>query len=184
MNRKLAAVFNRAEATRSKMLECVKGLPEETFLFQPPGKWSPSQILSHIIHAESLSLQYMKKKSLGMNNLQATTLSDNLKFLVLKMSQRIPFLTFKAPDVLGGGAPPQLSFDEVKRRWDEERVKLEDFLYVMEDDEVKKKIYKHPVVGMLNVIQAVSFFNEHCIHHFPQIKRIIQSQSRALKSVS
>ncbi|HYG04043.1 MAG TPA: DinB family protein [Chryseosolibacter sp.] len=174
MNRKLAAIFSRAEATRRKMLGYVSNLPEEKFLFQPRGKWSASQIISHLVHAESLSLQYMKKKSLGIKDIDETAFLDSIKFLGLKISQRIPLLKFKAPEVLGQD-PPQLLFAEVKRRWDDERLRLEDFLYVIEDHELKKKIYKHPVAGKLNVIQAVSFFNEHCIHHMPQIRKLAKS---------
>lgn len=176
MNSKLSSVFRAAEVTRMNMLDLVKNIPDEQFFRNPrPDKWSISQILTHIILAEKLSLQYMKKKSLGIKDLRSTSVADDLRFLVLKLSQRVP-LRYKAPPVLGESAPPIKSFSDISSEWSDERVRLEDFLYVLTDEETRKPIYKHPVAGRFNVIHAVSFFNEHCKHHLPQIKYILKSK--------
>lgn len=173
MNSKVSAAFKKLETTRQDICDLVRAVPDQVFFHHPKGKWSISQILSHIILAERLSLQYMKKKALGIRQLDSTSLGDELKYLLLKFSQRIP-LRYKAPPVLGEAPPAERTLQEIEKQWGEERTQLEDFLYVLEDGEIKKRIYKHPVAGRLNVIHALDFFNEHALHHLPQIKQIIR----------
>ena len=174
MHPEILRTFERSEAMRKNLLEMVKPFSQtEKFFGHPDGKWSVSQILAHIVQAESLSLKYMKKKALGINDAGDTGVVEDLKFLILRVSQRLP-LRYKAPAVLGESAPPSPDFDTVVNDWDAVRKDLLLFLQGIRPDHVKRKIYKHAVMGRLNVIQAVKFFDEHQIHHRPQIKRLLQ----------
>jgi hypothetical protein len=114
----------------------------------------------------------MKKKSLGIKEAGNSGLWEDLKFFILKISQRVP-LKYKAPRVLAESEPPTLSYNEIAKAWEHERNELKTFLEHLEDADVKKKIYKHVFSGRLNVMQAVSFFREHANHHLPQIKRLL-----------
>ena len=87
------------------------------------------------------------------------------------LSQRLPF-KYKAPRSLAENTPPAITVAELKAEWDLLRTELREFLNAIEDKYLRKKIYKHPRAGMLNVVQAVTFFREHYIHHWPQIKRL------------
>ncbi|HRF34344.1 MAG TPA: hypothetical protein PLM56_12645, partial [Cyclobacteriaceae bacterium] len=58
--------------------------------------------------------------------------------------------------------------------WSKTRMELKELLDRISDDQLKRKIYKHPVVGKLNMVQTVRFFREHIIHHTPQIKRLLK----------
>jgi hypothetical protein len=172
MTPKLQSVFNETETTRKNVLQLVKNMPEEKFFQSPEGKWSVSQILSHLIIAETLSLQYMKKKSLGLKDIDDTGFMENAKFLLLKIAQRLP-IKYKAPAVLREKAPTNIPYNEIVRRWDQLRGEVKDFLEKFDDKSVNKKVYKHVVAGRLNVVQAIAFFNEHINHHLPQIKRLL-----------
>jgi uncharacterized damage-inducible protein DinB len=171
MNQKLLRIFERAEADRKAILDIIKKFPEDKFSHRPLNKWSIAQILAHIILAERFSLQYMKKKSLGIDSVGKSGLWEDLKFFILKISQRIP-LKYKAPQVLGENPQP-LSREDAARQWLQVRNELRDFISTLDNEYAKKKIYKHPVSGRLNVMQAVSFFREHANHHLPQIKRLL-----------
>jgi uncharacterized damage-inducible protein DinB len=171
MNQKLLRIFERAEADRKAILDIIKNLPEDKFSHRPVNKWSISQIIAHIILAERFSLQYMKKKSLGIDSVGKSGLWEDLKFFILKISQRIP-MKYKAPKVLGE-SPQPLSREDAVRQWLQVRNELHAFISTLDNQHVKKKIYKHPVSGRLNVMQAVSFFREHANHHLPQIKRLL-----------
>jgi hypothetical protein len=112
-----------------------------------------------------------EEKTLGIADVTNTGVWEDLKFFLLKFSQRIP-LRYKAPKVLGEN-PEALSREEAFRQWQQVRTALRDFIGTLANSQLKKKIYKHPVSGRLNVIQAVSFFREHANHHWPQIRRLL-----------
>jgi hypothetical protein len=173
MHTKLLALYEKAENERKVILSSIAALPEQKFFHRQGNKWSISQILVHLMTAENFSLQYMKKKSLGISQAGDTGLIEDLKFLILKMSQRVP-LKYKAPKLLGEDSPKALPLSRIEELWDASRFELKIFLETFQDETLKKKIYKHPVVGRLNIIQAVSFLREHVNHHLPQIRRLLK----------
>ena len=174
MHAKLQLFFNALEDQRAEWLHKVSVLSDEAFKRSPsPGKWSVSSILTHIMTAEQLSLLYMRKKSLGINQLGNSGILEELKLLLLKVSQRIPAITYKAPQVVVEKTPEALSFHELNTQWSSSREQLKRFLENIEEKNLRKKIYKHNVVGRLDVMQALAFLHEHFQHHLPQIKRLL-----------
>jgi len=174
MNIKLQRLYDQLEAERKKLLAQVELLPEEKFNRQPsPGKWSLAQVLSHLVAAEQGSTGYMKKKSLGIEQVDNSGVLESIKLGLLVVSQRLPFLKFKAPKVLVDHTPQFQSAESIIRQWDKVRTDLKIFLEKLEDKNIRKKIYKHPIAGRLDVVQAITFYREHIIHHSPQIKRLL-----------
>jgi uncharacterized damage-inducible protein DinB len=58
--------FEKLQADTKLLLKEVSALSSVSYHYRPAeGKWSISQILTHILTSERLSLSYMKKKSLG-----------------------------------------------------------------------------------------------------------------------
>jgi uncharacterized damage-inducible protein DinB len=172
MTSKLASVYQRIELRRQHLLDVVSALPDQAISYSVPGKWSINQILVHLILAEQLSLRYIKKKSLGIESAGNTNIIDDVKYLLLKLSQRLP-VKYKAPKVLGEDPPESLPLQEVIQRWNDSRNELKAFLETLSAEHLDKKIYKHAVAGRLNILHALDFFNEHLIHHWPQIQRLI-----------
>lgn len=173
MNNYFLPVFDKLENQRIDILNRVKDLPEEKLNYAPPGKWSINQILTHILVAEQLSMLYMRKKSLGVDQLQNSGFSSAWRIIVLQASQRIPAIKFKAPKVVLDNTPPAVPLNELAVQWETHRQKLKAFLESIEEKNKRKLIYKHPVAGMLDARQAAVFFREHIIHHWPQIKRLL-----------
>ncbi len=174
MNVKLQRLYDQLEADRKMLLAKVELIPEEKFNRQPsPDKWSLGEVLSHIVASEAGSTRYMKKKSLGVDQVDNSGMVESLKLGLLILSQRLPFLKFKAPRIVLDHTPQFHSVESIIRQWDEARTDLKTFLEKVEDKNIRKKIYKHPVVGRLDVVQAVTFYREHIIHHSPQIKRLL-----------
>jgi hypothetical protein len=166
--------FNMLEADRQKLLLTLTAIPPEATLSQAPaGKWSVNQILTHLITSERLSLLYMRKKSLGVQNLSNSGIREALKLVVLKVSQRLP-LKYKAPGILVEHTPEVLPLPQAVEQWNTVRNDLRKFLDGIKDQHIRKMIYKHPVVGMLDVMQAMAFFHEHIHHHWPQVKNLLK----------
>lgn len=173
MHLKLQKKFDEIETVRLDLLKKVSEITDEKFMHTPgSGKWSISQILTHIMISERLSMGYMKKKSLGIDQVGNSGVVESFKMIILKISQRIP-LKYKAPKVVVEHTPEALSRMQLVAQWDADRQILQKFLETIEEKNIKKKIYKHPVAGRLDVLQALTFFNEHIHHHWPQVKRLL-----------
>jgi uncharacterized damage-inducible protein DinB len=174
MNTRLQQLYDQLEADRKILLAEIERVPEEKLNRKPaPGKWSLGEVLSHIVASERGSTGYMKKKSLGIDQVENSGVIESLKLGLLIASQRLPFLKFKAPKILLDHTPQLHSAESVIRQWDKARTDLKIFLEGVEDKNLRKKIYKHPIAGRLDVVQAVIFYREHIIHHSPQIKRLL-----------
>jgi hypothetical protein len=129
-------------------------------------------VIAHLITAERLSIQYLHKKIQAINEVENTGLLEELKMVVLIISQRLPF-KFKAPKVVVENTKPYASLQELEKEWTAVRNELKIVLEKFNDDQLKRKIYKHVVAGKLNIQQTLLFFREHIIHHQQQIKRLL-----------
>lgn len=174
MKNKVLQQLNILEESRRSLMSLCEQVPEESLQRQPqPGKWSVMQIITHLITSEQLSLNYIRKKSQGIKDLPNTGIGADARMFLLKISQRIP-LKYKAPKVVVQHTPETLSFEKSRQAWENLRKELHSFIINMESQDLKKAIYKHPVGGRLNILQALIFFQEHFNHHLPQINRLIK----------
>jgi uncharacterized damage-inducible protein DinB len=175
LNASLAQHFEELELQRNRLLERIYPLSTDQLNAHPPGKWSIAQVLSHIIASEQLSVRYINKKYLGINESPNTGLREDIKMIVLIISQRLPF-KFKAPNVVVEKTTAYQSAEELKQVWDKTREEMKEMLKHFKEEDLKRRIYKHPIAGMLNITQAVRFFLEHIIHHTPQITRLLSQK--------
>jgi hypothetical protein len=178
VNPALQRNFEKLQSDTKLLLKDVSALSSVTYHYRPAeGKWSISQILTHLLTSERLSLGYMKKKSLGVDGLENTGLVENIKFFILVMSQRMP-LRYHAPRQVLERTPAPLSYGDLVRQWEALRMELHHFVSQISETNTHKKIYKHPRVGMLDANHALQFLNEHLHHHKPQILAIIEQQKK------
>jgi uncharacterized damage-inducible protein DinB len=174
VNTNLKNIYEELENQRVEVLNQVKLLSTEQLNRVPsPGKWSISQILTHILIAEQLSVRYMKKKALGIDELENSGIIASIRIGLLRFSQRIPAIKYKAPQVVVANTPQAYPMNELSTRWEAHRKELLEFLNSIADKNVRKLVYKHPFAGRLNTKQALVFFREHINHHWPQIKRLL-----------
>jgi uncharacterized damage-inducible protein DinB len=173
LNTQLALLFNTLEKQRAELISLIQGISPETINKHPEGKWSITQIISHLIASEQLSVNYLNKKILGIDAAPKTGMIEELKMIVLKISQRLPF-KFKAPKVLAENTPIFENIEQLTVTWNQTRADLKTVLEKFQDNQINRKVYKHPIAGMLNIEQALKFFREHIIHHTPQVKNLLK----------
>jgi hypothetical protein len=179
MNSNLQQQFIRLENSKADITKLVSYIDEENFRLGIGNKWSPGQILIHLVTSEKLALQYMQKKSLGVASLNNSGFIEPVKLALLKISQRLP-IRYKVPKIIHEKTPTPPSKEELLRAWDQSRSELKTFLDSIDEKNINKKIFKHPIAGMFNVIQGVAFLREHLLHHKPQIVKLaISSTPRA-----
>jgi uncharacterized damage-inducible protein DinB len=162
--------FQELEKQREQLMSQIISLTEKQINDHEPGKWSIAEILSHLISSEQLSVNYLNKKILGIADTSNTGLAEEMKMIIFVISQRLP-LKFKAPKKVVDNTPQYNTLEGLTTAWSSSRQELFKVLEKFDDHQLKKKIFRHPLVGMLNIQQTLRFFNEHIIHHTPQIKR-------------
>jgi hypothetical protein len=158
---------------RKKTLDSVVQLNNDQLNFAPEGKWSIAHILSHIIAAENMSLQYIRKKIQGVKEAEDTGIKEEIKMVILKLSQRVPGIKFKAPKQVVETTTQFRDFATIKKEWDTVRHEYNVLLETIPEEYINRKIYRHVRVGYLNMKHALMFFREHISHHLPQIKKLL-----------
>jgi len=172
MNSQLENLYDKIEEQRKSLLLSLSTLSQGKLNERLRGKWSINQIIAHLITAENLSIRYLNKKILGINEAKDSGLLEELKMLLLIVSQRLP-LKFKAPKVVVDHTSKETDLNKLVGEWDKTREELKNLLDRMEDHHLKRKIYRHVAVGMLNIQHTLIFMKEHVGHHLPQIKYLL-----------
>ena len=174
LNSVLKIHFDKLEEERLNLLTTLGSFPPTTLSSSPGAtKWSINQILIHLLTSEQLTLTYLKKKSLGVDQLKNSGISEWARMVVLKWSQRIPVLKYHAPKYVVANTPEPVPLQELERRWNLVRMEFKQFLESIKDEDIRKLIYKHPVAGRFDIVQCLVFMREHYHHHLPQIKRLL-----------
>jgi uncharacterized damage-inducible protein DinB len=175
MNAFLQITYDQLERQRGQVMNQLRPVSADAYQHSPaPGNWSISQVMTHIITAERMSLGYMKKKAQGIDQLPDSGTAESLRLLLLIATQRLP-LKFKAPRTVVENTPQAWTFEEMTAQWEAVRQELAAFLEGIDDRHVRRQLYKHPIAGRLNVRQAMVFFSEHIIHHQPQLNRLLKA---------
>jgi hypothetical protein len=167
--------YDKLERQRGQIIDIIKNLSEDDYENSPSGKWSIAQILTHLLTSERLSILYMKKKALGINDLPNSGIKESLFSMLLKISQRIPF-RYKAPRAIVENTPEVLPLPELIKEWDKARSNLRAFLETIDPIHVRRIIFKHPIGGRLDAVQSIEFMHEHINHHMPQIRRLLKGK--------
>ena len=173
MIKDLEELFIRLEDQRAEVLNPLKGLDHSTLVWKPrPTRWNVMEILQHLITSEQLTLSYMKKKSNAIESLSDSGWIESVKLLGFKVSQRLP-LRFKAPKMIVPITVPG-SIVECEALWNESRAQIKSFLDQLKETHLKRKIYRHPLVGRFSCQQALEIMYEHIQHHRPQIRNLLR----------
>jgi uncharacterized damage-inducible protein DinB len=174
MIRLLKKSLTELENQRFMLIQSLSKFSPETLAKQPSNQeWSVLQVLSHLITAEKLSVGYIRKKKLGIATAGNTGGWEAFKFFLLKISQRVGF-KYRAPKTVVEHTPSYESLEVIQTEWDQVRLQLKSLLEEFDEKDLRKKIYKHPFAGRINIQQAVIFFGEHMRHHQPQINRLLK----------
>jgi uncharacterized damage-inducible protein DinB len=174
MHSSFQKLFTAIELQRQKTLDSVRHLTEgQLNKTAGPDKWSAAQILSHIIAGERMSVLYIKKKIQGITQATDTGIWEEVKINLLKLSQRLPGLKFRAPRSVIEHTTLYTDLPTIIKEWDQVRDEFRQLLETIPDQYINRRIYRHVRAGYLNVRHALLFFREHIIHHTPQIKRLL-----------
>lgn len=160
--------FNAIEDTRLRISFHVSSWEDEQFNLKPSGdKWSPGQVIFHLVQVEQFSVSYVKKKLSYPGTLKKTGAGTSFRFFLLKFFLNLP-VKYKAPAPVSI-VPEILSREELLKQWEDTRKEMGKLLDNFPAELLDKNIFKHLVAGRLTISQMLDFINDHINHHLPQI---------------
>lgn len=171
-NPKINQIIQEIEALRQQLFVKLATIDEAQLNRQPsPGKWSVLQIVHHLVISETGTVGYIRKKTQKPEAIPAVGLSASLKMKLLLFVFSIN-IKFKAPPILAN--PPQvLSRDTTFADWEKTRLSLSQLVKEIPEEVAKKGLFKHPLVGRINLLDTLIFTKYHFKHHLKQISAII-----------
>jgi len=175
MHTSLQKIFSEMEDQRLSLLGQIKNLSTEALNQSPtPGAWSLAQVFSHIITSERLTVNYVAKKFQAAETLDNSGVREEIKSILLMMTQRFPGVKFRAPKAIVEKTVAFGSYVEIDQAWAVVRLELKSFLDAYPEKYLRRKVARHPFAGYLNIVQGVSFLRDHITHHTPQIMKLIR----------
>ena len=172
MHKKLSSKLSKLSDKTEKLMNQLDGENLEILQKKPDeNSWSVIQILNHLMVSESSSLNYVKKKILGIDTVGKVGVSARARMLAMNLAFNGK-RKFKAPVYVDN---PSNSDDlqQIKERWRELRGDLNTFLEDFPDEYIEKVVYRHPISGRVSTSQMIDFFIMHMRHHVHQVNRTL-----------
>jgi len=171
----IETLIHKSEESRSEILQILNALNDEEFTATPiTGGWTISQVINHLISAETGIFKYISKKKLGAENLKDAGVRNQFNSTALKLALKSN-KRFKAPSFFS--VPDNTPKENCLTSWNQGRESLYQLFTDLDATLLTKEIFKHPIAGYLNASQTIQFITNHTDHHAKQINRILPSLS-------
>jgi hypothetical protein len=171
----LSKVLNELDKEMHDLFAYVKQFSDKELNTKPsPDAWSVNQVIQHLIIGEQAALAHVKKKITYSNgNIKKASAASRLRALLLSTSMRQPLkLTAPANSIVG--MEDLADFKVLKNKWIEARLELRTYLNEINEDFLDAELYKHPVVGIMDIWGMLNFFQTHTERHEKQIRKTIR----------
>ena len=173
MNPKFESKFKSLETKREAIFARLKSATSADLMRSPgPQRWSAVQALQHLVIAERGTNMYLQKKVLGKDQVKQSGLVNTLRMVVGKLAFSIP-MKFKAPNVVAD-PPANITLEETEKQWAEVRQNFYSIVKALEEQDLTKELFKHPIMGRLDIFQTIDFFEIHMDRHAEQAYRTLE----------
>ena len=133
-------------------------------------KWSPAQIMNHLLLSEKLSIAYCRKKLSFNPKLEKAGFAAKIRTWMITGYLRSP-LKFKAPAIIDASNLPQEdTMENIRIKWEEVRKDLGSFLNEIPDSMLEYELYKHPIGGRISIPEMLKVMDAHFENHLRQIR--------------
>lgn len=171
--KELLSEFDGMEADRQKLLKKLSGNSESTLEKKPsPNEWSVTEVIYHLIVAEGGALKYMQKKlEVGGHDRAKANAGFKQRFLNFMISLPVKY---KAPKVVELPKDTKVTFPQALSEWNEIRNGLRKEYESVDEQLIGNELFKHPLMGKMNLVQSVRFMRQHMNRHIGQIERTLE----------
>ena len=147
----------------------LKSVPKNKLIISNNG-WSVLEILYHVWLAETSSEKYIRTKIQYPETIIKTPLLSYLRAFLTKYFLLLGF-TVKAPKVTAE-FPEKINLEELQKNWKKSRSSFSNLIKELDQKNLDKlAIFRHPLMGRINLVQTLYFFELHQNHHLKQIEK-------------
>lgn len=171
MNPKFKKRFNHLQKLLADYENEVENLSfEQANQIPASGGWTIAQVIHHISHVEKSVILYIQKKLINPKESKKSGIKSSYRAALLRYALRSK-RKFKAPKVLENPVGPY-QIKELIDEWKLTRKELEKLLDSVSDADINRELFKHPVVGKINLKQTLGFMGDHTKRHLDQIVQL------------
>lgn len=168
---KLKEKMDSFEAMRTGLLDGLSTLPDEVLKARPlEGKWSILEIVEHMAVAEREVLLGLPEHSEIRGYRRTFKNKLMLKVVMFVLGNRI---RVKVPSRTMN-PKGEVSLADVRAAWDESQEWFRNYVAGCDDEALGKAVFKHPVSGPIEPLQAVDMSIAHFKSHKAQIDRLLE----------
>ena len=161
------------DSKTSSLFEKLESLPYDTLSFSDK-KWSILQILYHVWLAEISSEKYIRTKIQYPETIIKTPVSSYIKAFLTKYFLLLGF-SINAPKVTAE-FPKEIILKELKKNWINSRSSFSKLIVELDQKNLSKKaIFRHALMGRINLSLTLYFFEIHFNHHLKQINKMLNT---------
>lgn len=177
MNReKIENSISQLDAKLEKLINNLQSYDTEALNYSPSQeRWSPTQIMNHLILAEKLSLDYCRKKLSFKPDLAKAGMMSAIRTTMIRAYLFSP-LKIKAPAFISTPVlPTEDTLEHISKSWWKVRKELKIFIQEVPMKYIDKEVYKHPFGGRLSLLGMIKVMDAHFENHRRQIIKILNS---------
>lgn len=159
--------FKRLDATHEKLIATVEPLPSQLFSQRPSEtEWSVSEILHHLRLVEDRVIEALEKELAGSPQRLGV-----LRRLVPTSIVGSRLIKVKAPRSVTPLEAPEK--EKSLAEYNETRSQLKSLCATHGRERLKLTVFKHPFLGPISGVAAVSFLGYHELRHLKQINEVL-----------
>ena len=160
-------IINRLDSTHEKLVNTVLPLSATLFSQRPSeSEWSVSEILHHLNLVESRVIKELEKGLAG-----APQRLGLLRRLIPTAIVGSRIIKVKAPQAMNPVEAPQK--EKSLCNYDETRGRLKALCANHGRERLQQTVFRHPFLGRLSGVAAVSFLGYHETRHLKQINEVL-----------
>jgi DinB superfamily len=160
-------IIKRLDSTHEKLVATVLPLSAPLFSQRPSeAEWSVSEILHHLNLVESRVIKELEKGLAG-----APQRLGLLRRLVPPAIVGVRLIKVKAPKAMNPVEAPEKELS--LSNYDETRGRLKTLCATHSRERLQQTVFKHPFLGQISGVAAVSFLGYHELRHLKQINEVL-----------
>ena len=160
--------LKRLDTVHAKLSTAIRTTNPDLFSRRPSeNEWSIVEVVHHLCLAEERVIKDLRK---GLENGSAKV--GFLKKLIPMKIISLRLVRVKAPKAVTPNNPPPM--DELLRTYDQVRAELKQLCAEYGRERLKAVCFKHPFLGDIDGMAAVSMLGFHEERHYKQIREILK----------
>ena len=158
------------EKERVALFESLSDLTQAQLSYSKKG-WSINEILYHVWLGEVSSEKYIRTKTQYPETLLKVKSSTYLRMFLVKTLLPLG-IKVKAPEMTQL-FPKKIDLKELNNKWTISRQSFDSLISELKEKKLEDKaVFKHPLVGRLNIKLTLAFYKFHFKHHQKQINAL------------